>query len=98
MGVGDSTPSQTAWAVMGLLAAGHADSAAVRRGIRWLLDRQDQAGTWAQEPWTGTGFPRVFYLNYHLYRHYFPLRALAEYRAARFGSELAAEPDRGEDR
>jgi squalene-hopene/tetraprenyl-beta-curcumene cyclase len=83
-GVGASTPSQTAWAVMGLIAASETDSQAVRRGVRYLLDRQDPAGTWEQELWTGTGFPRVFYLNYHLYRHYFPLMALGQYRAARF--------------
>ncbi|HXI57190.1 MAG TPA: squalene--hopene cyclase [Polyangia bacterium] len=82
-GVGASTPSQTAWAIMGLLAGGLVDDPAVRRGVRWLLDRQDDAGTWAQEPWTGTGFPKVFYLNYHYYRHYFPLMALAQYATAR---------------
>jgi squalene-hopene/tetraprenyl-beta-curcumene cyclase len=82
-GIGVSTPSQTAWAIMGLLAGGLADDPAVRRGVRWLLDKQDQAGTWAQESWTGTGFPKVFYLNYHYYRHYFPLMALAQYATAR---------------
>ena len=82
-GVGDSTASQTAWALMGLLAGGHFDIPAVRRGMRWLLDEQDADGTWAQGPWTGTGFPRVFYLNYHYYRHYFPLMAIAQYARAR---------------
>jgi squalene-hopene/tetraprenyl-beta-curcumene cyclase len=82
-GIGTSTPSQTAWALMALLAGGPSDSGAVRRGARWLLDRQDAAGTWAQEAWTGTGFPKVFYLNYHYYRHYFPLMALAQYAQAR---------------
>jgi squalene-hopene/tetraprenyl-beta-curcumene cyclase len=81
-GRGISTPSQTAWAVMGLLAAGETDGTCMQNGIRYLLDRQDEAGTWAQEPWTGTGFPKVFYLNYHYYRHYFPLMALAQYRGA----------------
>jgi squalene-hopene/tetraprenyl-beta-curcumene cyclase len=81
-GVGVSTPSQTAWAVMGLLAGGQFKSSAVRRGARWLLDKQNAEGTWAQEPWTGTGFPKVFYLNYHYYRHYFPLMALAQYAVA----------------
>jgi squalene-hopene/tetraprenyl-beta-curcumene cyclase len=80
-GVGASTPSQTAWAVMGLVAAGEAGSPAVRRGVSYLLDRQ-RAGTWEQPQWTGTGFPRVFYLNYEYYRHIFPLMALAQYRAA----------------
>jgi squalene-hopene/tetraprenyl-beta-curcumene cyclase len=78
-GVGDSTPSQTAWALMGLIAAGEVASPAVRRGVGHLIDRQ-RAGTWEQALWTGTGFPRVFYLNYHYYRHYFPLMALAQYR------------------
>jgi squalene-hopene/tetraprenyl-beta-curcumene cyclase len=82
-GVGASTPSQTAWALMGLIAGGEGDGQPVRRGVRHLLERQDAAGTWEQEPWTGTGFPRVFYLNYHYYRHYFPLMALAQYRTGR---------------
>jgi squalene-hopene/tetraprenyl-beta-curcumene cyclase len=80
-GVGASTPSQTAWALMGLIAAGDVASQAVRRGIAHLLAHQ-QAGTWEQALWTGTGFPRVFYLNYHYYRHYFPLMALGQYRQA----------------
>jgi squalene-hopene/tetraprenyl-beta-curcumene cyclase len=84
-GVGPSTPSQTAWALMGLIAAGEHDGAAVRRGVRWLLEAQTADGTWAQEPWTGTGFPKVFYLNYHHYRHYFPLMALGQYASARAG-------------
>ncbi len=82
-GIGASTPSQTAWAIMGLIAGGESDSHAVRRGISWLLDRQDAEGTWQQEAWTGTGFPKVFYLNYHYYRHYFPLMALAQFAKAR---------------
>jgi squalene-hopene/tetraprenyl-beta-curcumene cyclase len=81
-GVGASTPSQTAWAVMGLLAGAGPHDRAVEQGVRWLVDGQDAAGTWAQALWTGTGFPKVFYLNYHLYRHTFPLMALAQYRAA----------------
>ena len=82
VGRGASTPSQTAWALMGLLAAGETGSRAVQNGVRHLLETQDDAGTWSQDAWTGTGFPRVFYLNYHYYRHYFPLMALAQYRAA----------------
>jgi squalene-hopene/tetraprenyl-beta-curcumene cyclase len=81
-GQGASTPSQTAWALMGLIAAKRAEGSAVRRGIRWLLDRQSPEGTWAQAEWTGTGFPRVFYLDYPFYRHHFPLMALAQYQAA----------------
>jgi squalene-hopene/tetraprenyl-beta-curcumene cyclase len=80
-GVGASTPSQTAWALMGLIAAGEAASPAVRRGVAHLLDSQ-RGGTWEQTLWTGTGFPKVFYLNYHYYRHTFPLMALAQYRTA----------------
>ncbi len=79
-GRGTSTPSQTAWALMGLIAAGEAGNPAARRGVAWLLDRQ-RGGTWEQIPWTGTGFPKVFYLNYHFYRHYFPLMALGQYAA-----------------
>jgi squalene-hopene/tetraprenyl-beta-curcumene cyclase len=78
-GQGEPTASQTSWALMGLLAAGEVDSSTVERGIRYLLDTQRDDGTW-DEPWfTGTGFPRVFYLKYHLYRVYFPLMALARY-------------------
>ncbi len=77
-GCGPSTASQTAWAVMGLLAGGVKLTAGVRRGVVYLLKTQRPDGTWS-EPWyTGTGFPRVFYLNYHLYRHYFPLWCLGQ--------------------
>ena len=86
-GVGPSTPSQTAWAVMGLVAAGEERSTAVRNGIRHLLERQDDAGTWSEAAWTGTGFPKVFYLGYQLYPHTFPLMALAQYRRATAMSE-----------
>lgn len=79
-GVGPSTASQTAWAVLGLIAAGEAGSESVRRGIRHLLDTQRPDGTWDDEHWTGTGFPQVFYLRYHYYDDYFPLLALAHYR------------------
>ena len=86
-GRGASTPSQTAWAVMGLVAAGEERSTAVRNGVRHLLERQDPEGTWAETEWTGTGFPKVFYLRYHLYRHTFPLMALGQYRRAAAGTE-----------
>jgi squalene-hopene/tetraprenyl-beta-curcumene cyclase len=76
---GPSTPSQTAWALMGLFNAGDTSSAAARRGVEYLLNNQDDHGTWEEEWFTGTGFPRVFYLRYHYYRHYFPLWALAQY-------------------
>jgi squalene-hopene/tetraprenyl-beta-curcumene cyclase len=81
-GQGEPTASQTAWAVLGLIAAGRADSDAVRRGIAFLTATQDADGAWDETPFTGTGFPRVFYLKYHLYRVYFPLMALARFREA----------------
>jgi squalene-hopene/tetraprenyl-beta-curcumene cyclase len=75
-----STASQTAWAVLGLMAAGEVDHPAVARGIAYLIAHQDQNGNW-DEPWyTAVGFPRVFYLRYHGYRAFFPLWALARYR------------------
>jgi squalene-hopene/tetraprenyl-beta-curcumene cyclase len=73
-----SCPSQTAWAVLGLLAAGDREGVAVRRGTQFLLDRQRPDGTWLEEATTGTGFPNVFYLTYGMYRDYFPLLALAQ--------------------
>lgn len=76
-----STYFQTAWAVLGLMAVGEVHSPQVRRGINYLLRNQSRDGLW-QEPWfTAPGFPRVFYLNYHGYSKYFPLWALARYRA-----------------
>lgn len=72
-----STATQTAWALLGLLAAGDRHSAAVQRGVRFLLDTQQPDGTWKEELASGTGFPNVFFLSYHLYRNYFPLMALA---------------------
>ncbi len=91
-GIGTSTAAQTAWALMGLLAAGALDVAgaagdtgtagdlAVERGVDYLLASQLVDGSWHDEPWTATGFPRVFYLRYHLYAVYFPLMALSAYR------------------
>jgi len=75
-----STASQTAWALLGLMAAGEVDSDAVTRGIEWLSRRQEADGLWGQEHYTGGGFPRVFYLRYHGYPKYFPLWAMARYR------------------
>ncbi|MEE9585000.1 MAG: squalene--hopene cyclase, partial [Candidatus Brocadiales bacterium] len=82
-GKGPATPSQTAWAVMGLLAAGEVESHAVERGIRHLISTQKDDGTWDEDEWNATGFPRFFYLEYHLYRNYFPLMALSRYRNLR---------------
>jgi squalene-hopene/tetraprenyl-beta-curcumene cyclase len=81
-GIGPSTPSQTAWAVLGLLAAGDTRSDSVAKGIAYLLRTQKRDGSWDEPQYTGTGFPRVFYLAYHLYRNYFPLLALATYGKA----------------
>jgi squalene-hopene/tetraprenyl-beta-curcumene cyclase len=78
-GQGTPTASQTAWALLGLLAAGEADSEAVRAGAGYLLATQGADGSWHEEPFTGTGFPKVFYLKYHMYSLYFPLMALARY-------------------
>mgnify|MGYP002401553656 CR=1 FL=1 len=75
-GVGCSTPSQTAWAVISLQLAGLSQHPACLRGLTWLRERQLN-GTWEEQDYTGTGFPRDFYLNYHLYRHLFPTMALA---------------------
>lgn len=75
-----STASQTAWALLGLMAAGAVRSDAVRRGIAWLAAHQAGDGLWGQEHHTGGGFPRVFYLRYHGYPAYFPLWAMARYR------------------
>ena len=74
-----STASQTAWALMGLMCAGHINSNAVARGLEYLVSSQQPDGTWDEENFTGTGFPRVFYIKYHLYRHSFPTMALGMY-------------------
>lgn len=75
-----STASQTAWALLGLMAGGWVEHAAVERGTRWLLERQRADGSWDEPQHTATGFERVFYLRYHGYARYFPLWALARYR------------------
>ncbi|HEU0195522.1 MAG TPA: squalene--hopene cyclase [Gaiellales bacterium] len=75
---GASTASQTAWALIGLLAAGER-SRAVERGVTWLVDHQRDDGTWDEPQFTGTGFPGDFYINYHLYRLVFPISALGRY-------------------
>ncbi len=84
-GKGSSTASQTAWALLGLLAAGEAHSEAVRQGIAYLVQAQRPDGTWDEPFFTGTGFPTDFMIRYHLYRHVFPLMALGRYRRALHG-------------
>jgi squalene-hopene/tetraprenyl-beta-curcumene cyclase len=81
-----STASQTAWALLALMAAGEADDPAAERGARWLMRHQRPDGGWAEEDHTGTGFPRVFYLRYHGYARIFPLWALARLRNLRRGN------------
>jgi squalene-hopene/tetraprenyl-beta-curcumene cyclase len=81
-----SASSQTAWALLGLMAAGECDSEAVERGVAWLAAHQDAAGVWPEDTYTGGGFPRVFYLRYHGYSKFFPLWALARYRNLRRGN------------
>jgi squalene-hopene/tetraprenyl-beta-curcumene cyclase len=81
-GQGTPTASQTAWALLALLAAGEAVSDSVRRGVEYLRRTQQADGNWHEEMFTGTGFPKVFYLKYHLYSLYFPLMALARYETA----------------
>ncbi|HTA55951.1 MAG TPA: squalene--hopene cyclase [Candidatus Acidoferrales bacterium] len=76
-GIGRSTPSQTAWAVLALQLAGRAQHPAVERGLSYLCEHQRYDGTWDEPECTGTGFPGDFYINYHLYRHLFPTMALA---------------------
>jgi squalene-hopene/tetraprenyl-beta-curcumene cyclase len=80
-GRGVSTPSQTAWALMALLAAGERGET-VRRGVEWLGENQRPDGSWDEPYFTGTGFPGDFYINYHLYRMVFPLSALGRYLTA----------------
>jgi len=80
-----STASQTAWAVLGLIAGGDTNSLSVQHGIEFLIETQDKDGRWQEALATGTGFPRVFYLKYHLYRDSFPLLALSTYRNSHKG-------------
>jgi squalene-hopene/tetraprenyl-beta-curcumene cyclase len=86
-GQGDSTASQTAWAVMGLCACGDLDRPSVQRGLRYLLAKQQHDGSWEEPQITGTGFPGVFYLKYDMYRQNFPLLALATYINYRSGRD-----------
>lgn len=77
---GESLPSQTAWAALGLMAAGRRDDPAVSRAMSWLADQQDETGAWHEDPYNAVGFPKVFYLRYHGYKQFFPLMAMARYR------------------
>ena len=76
----ESLASQTAWATLGLMAAGRRDDPATSKGIAWLMERQKEDGEWDEQPYNAVGFPKVFYLKYHGYRQFFPLLALARYR------------------
>ncbi len=82
VGVGASTPSQTAWALMALIAAGEEDET-VERGIAHLIEAQREDGSWEDIHFTGTGFPSDFYIDYHLYAQVFPLMALGRHARAR---------------
>jgi squalene-hopene/tetraprenyl-beta-curcumene cyclase len=82
---GKSTASQTAWGLIGLLAVVGPHDTAVERAVAWLVANQNPDGTWDESEFTGTGFPCVFYLKYHLYRNSFPLYALARYDNLRKG-------------
>lgn len=86
-GIGESTPSQTAWALLALMAAGEGRGPTVARGIEYLIRNQKADGTWDEEQFTGTGFPKYFMIKYHIYRNCFPLMALGKY------SSLAGEND-----
>ena len=81
-GNGNSTASQTAWGLIGLLAAADRSDPAIAKAVAYLVDRQNEDGSWSESEFTGTGFPTVFYLKYHLYRNSFPLYALARFRNA----------------
>ena len=86
-GTGESTASQPAWAIMGLIAAAGVHDPGVTRGIAWLIAHQAHDGAWDESQFTGTGFPKVFYLKYDMYRLYFPLSALARYKRALLGKK-----------
>ena len=75
-----STASQTAWALLALMAGGEVNSTAVAKGIQYLLATQKEDGTWDEQQYTGTGFPKYFMIKYHIYRNCFPLMALGTYR------------------
>ena len=78
-GQGPSTPSQTAWGLIGLLAGAETGDPAIGKAVAYLIELQNEDGSWSEPDFTGTGFPSVFYLKYHLYRNSFPVYALARY-------------------
>jgi squalene-hopene/tetraprenyl-beta-curcumene cyclase len=90
-GIGKSTASQTAWGLIGLLATVGVEDASVLRAVEWLTEHQNEDGSWDEDEFTGTGFPCVFYLKYHLYRNSFPLYALARYRNMRNGMKTTLQ-------
>lgn len=87
MGCGPSTASQTSWALMALMAAGEVSCPTVERGIKYLLVTQNPDGTWSEDAFTGTGFPKYFMIKYHIYRNCFPLTALGRYRRLTYGRQ-----------
>jgi len=86
-GQGESTASQTAWGLIGLLAGAEPHDPAIINAAAYLVDQQNFDGSWSENEFTGTGFPSVFYLKYHLYRNSFPLYALARFRNQSEGAE-----------
>jgi squalene-hopene/tetraprenyl-beta-curcumene cyclase len=95
-GKGASTASQTAWALLGLMAAGEVNCSEVQRGIHYLISTQNDKGSWDERHFTGTGFPRVFYLRYHGYSQYFPLWALGVYRRLLTGKKTRQDEVRSQ--
>jgi len=97
-GQGNSTPSQTAWGLIGLMAAADPGDPAIAKAAAWLVQRQNEDGSWDESDFTGTGFPCVFYLKYHLYRNSFPVYALARFHnQAHNAEEFRATMFRPED-
>jgi squalene-hopene/tetraprenyl-beta-curcumene cyclase len=97
-GQGNSTPSQTAWGLIGLMAAADPGDPAIAKAAAWLVQQQNEDGSWDESDFTGTGFPCVFYLKYHLYRNSFPVYALARFHnQAHNAEEFRATMFRPED-